>query len=398
MMNDKPTGRPVEDTLEHDAHLARQVRSLARRSPHHEQFTSELKARLLRQADTQGVRAPAASDHRGAPLPTLARGRRLWLRLAPRYRPVVAAAAFVAALVIGGAGYAAVSLVDESMSVRPGLASVVQQYGKPLNLTRGACGYTMTLTRVYADANRVVVGYTLGGPSAHHYVALGSDYPVMTDMRGTSLQHIDIGTSLTMQGATGGHFAAFDTSAIGAVMGNFHLRMIMPSIMMVEKVDGTEPRRVPCEAYSDEGTTIRDGDGGATRVRVVTVNSPLSFDIVVPVDRVRHVVELRQTVSAVGGTVTLERIVATRSEVRVYMKTKRPVLIRPDALVSLHIGGQDVQGVPVYQTTTDGRAVFAFVRPLPYSGRDWRLVVRVNPYTEPKELGGPWEFHVAVSL
>lgn len=405
MMNE-PTDTPGPDMVEPDADLARDLRALAHAGPRHAPFASDVRERLLQQARAQregqatGRDQRDRRDRRGTP----ARGRSRPgpLRLSPsrRHRPLAVVIALAATLAVAGAAYAALSLVDEAMTVTPGLATVIDRYGRPLNLSRGACGYTMTVTRAYADANRVVVGYTLGGPPARHYVALKADWPLMTDARGVALRHVDMGMSRSMQEGTGGHFAAFDASAIASMTSEarpLRLHLTLPSVTMVERIDGGKPAVAPCETYTDQGMTIDDGRGGTIRVRDVTVDKPLSCDLTVPVDPALRAVAPRRTVSAAGGAVTLERVVVTRSEARLYLRADRPHLIQPDALVTLTVGGRAVQGNPVYgMTSGEGLAVFTVARPLYESAGEWTLTVRTNPYAQPKETGGPWVFRVAV--
>jgi len=41
---------------------------------------------------------------------------------------------------------------------------------REVNLPQSTCGFTMTIQRVYADANRVVVGYTITGPTNRSFI------------------------------------------------------------------------------------------------------------------------------------------------------------------------------------------------------------------------------------
>jgi len=57
------------------------------------------------------------------------------------------------------------ALGDDALLSLPGTRKIVSaNLGRKVRLTHQACEFTMTLDRVYADAQHIVIGYTLRGP------------------------------------------------------------------------------------------------------------------------------------------------------------------------------------------------------------------------------------------
>ncbi len=65
-----------------------------------------------------------------------------------------------------------------------------RQLGHDLNLSQTANGFTVTVGRVYADANEITIGYTVTGPPGRDYVtiAVGDGAPTLIDARGQRLK------------------------------------------------------------------------------------------------------------------------------------------------------------------------------------------------------------------
>src|SRR5207248_5370077 len=89
----------------------------------------------------------------------------LWSFSRPAWarRPLAVAAALLVAAMVVGAVYAAVQPLGDQA-----LPPVITQdnLGRALNITRGRCGYHMTLNRAYADPQQILIGYTLSTPAA----------------------------------------------------------------------------------------------------------------------------------------------------------------------------------------------------------------------------------------
>jgi hypothetical protein len=142
------------------------------------------------------------------------------------------------------------------------------------------------VTQAYADANRVTVSYTLGGPPSRHFVSMGSDWPVLTDAHHTRFKHLNMGQSADMVNGVAGHFATFDASHVAQGARRLTLRLTLPVVSMVETLDGAQPASAPCESYQDDGTISVGGFTG--HARLVTVHRPLRVTFTVPVCAAAH--------------------------------------------------------------------------------------------------------------
>ncbi len=235
-------------------------------------------------------------------LPQLLQGQR-------RGRAIVAALLAIA-LLSGATVYAAVSIFG-SLSDQAFLSSgslsgsgqvVRQNLGQQVSIARSACGYTMTVTRLYADANRVVIGYEIKEPPGRDFVFSNL---ALVDATGHDLHRLSgvgIGTRQSQSSALhGGYYAAFDA---GNMPGGLALPLRLTAGLRVEQdlSDGLPPAR-PCETYLP---AIPHSAG-----RGIVVNPPLRFDLRPPIDPRVRTVEPRQTVEAGGLPITLDHVVMT---------------------------------------------------------------------------------------
>ena len=98
------------------------------------------------------------------------RRRSRWARLMPTTRLGWAFLALALCLLIGTGAWAVGSAVDRLFQVAPGLNHVGQAgLSQELDLSQTLDGVTVTLERAYADANRVVVGYTVSSADGQRY-------------------------------------------------------------------------------------------------------------------------------------------------------------------------------------------------------------------------------------
>ena len=128
------------------------------------------------------LRAQAGAFHGAAPR------RHRWLLIRRRRIPLLLAAALVVVAALAGVAHALESLVDQDMSRLPGTGQIVSQdLGRELNLSQSACGFSLTIDRVYADVNRVVVGYSVSGPAGRRFFDFTADL-ALTDNQGRALK------------------------------------------------------------------------------------------------------------------------------------------------------------------------------------------------------------------
>ncbi len=332
-----------------------------------------------------------------------ARPVRVW----GRRRPLLVSLALLLLLVGAVAVHASLSVVDHAYSdTTPGLQPMMRQYGAAIVRQRSVCGYTLTLWQAYADANRIIVGYSLTGPAQRKFVALGADWPSLDDRHWHHFAHVDLGMSRSMFGATEGYFAAFDAAPLAVSARTVALRLTLPSVTMYEKVDGTEPRAVPCERYAPLGTGTVYGP-----LRVVTVQKHMTIAFQAPVNTDRRVITPHQASSAGPTTLILDRVVVTHSAVRVTLRRATPGPLLEAATLTLsgpHT--KPLDALPLFWWTWDTPTVvptsrlysFDFAHPLlPFARYEGAWTVTVSTQLQNAALpparrlrGGPWVFHI----
>jgi len=342
-------GKRYPDLLGEDA-PAEQVRVVADLDyAYADAAPPELRA-LLRQA----LREQAAT-------PTSLHGRR---HSPPPRRPLIlAAVALLAAAAIASVAHAVGLLLppaDQAITSTPLEHLVVEQnLGRALNLSQGACGLTVTVTRVYADANRVVVGLTTTTTGTTHTGL--ADMPRLTDAQGVELP------SIFSVGGYGGQPGG-EAGAVGSVV----------------TYDGSAIRGAPPEVALRLTAPVQCASSGA----LTGATKPLIFDFTVPFIPGREA-GLPQAVAAGGTTVTLERLVATPLETRLYVRGATydnviPILVANGRTI-INVAGRSAGGVAIYT-----------FEPLAATEKVVTATLEARSDGQPRLSGGPWTFHVTL--
>jgi hypothetical protein len=277
-------------------------------------------------------------------------------RLLSRRALLVAAGAVVAGAAIGTVS-AGSPLVDRLFGL---FTNGTQQAawlerGADLHLAQSACGQTMALQHAYADANRIVVGYTLRGEGTPANLRL-------SDADGMTYPPLDAGASAPEAGTTG-NVATFDASRIAGRPAQVALRL-------------TASGPAPC---------------------------PQGFDFQFAVPFVGgQTLDLHQTLVSQGVAVTLDRIVVSPLETRVYVQTVGKPVNSP-YLADLTVDGHSLEsgfngwGSPIGPVVSD---VFSF-RSIPAEQGAATLTISwpngvVTAATGQHPTSGPWVFHVTL--
>lgn len=210
--------------------------------------------------------------------------------------------ALLLALVIGGGAYAISPILDRSLD-RVQEHNAGFEYVRDNNLyhevdlSRTIDGYTIHVQRVYADANRILVGYTLTGLEGQEFFNFWPRMATMITADGHELRGSNLDEPV-MDGNNLGEVLSFDTLE-GYVQPNIALRFMIKDVDVYGKAD---------QATIDAGL----------RKPIGHVAGPFVFDLIVPVIAGR-VAEVNQTVTVNNVPVTLERVVVTPSETRMYV-------------------------------------------------------------------------------
>lgn len=267
----------------------------------------ELRAAIRRLEATGQARSLAPVGHpvRGLAL------RRPGLR-------ALAVVGVLAAVIATGAVIVVPNLAQRAMSRLPG--GVDRRYVVSLHQSRRACGFTITLQRAYADANRLLIGYTVSTPPRRRFDGIYAPILQAIDPQGRSLEPLNSADTADMGllGATNGVAQEFDTSALprGAML---RLHLMAPRLYGAEIVNGRTPATPACE---QDGAIRKVLDGGSRRsIRGVTIPGPFDFTIAIPFSpKLRMAAPHLSETSRGGTTITLERIRVTPTEARLYVR------------------------------------------------------------------------------
>lgn len=306
-------------------------------------------------------------------------------------------------------------------------ASLVQE----LNLSQTVGGVTVTLQRAYADANRIVVGFTISGPAGQRY---DSRQVMLTDAAGTIFPEGPL-----MYGVTGqsdilevelppgeeSYVISFDAAAIQGTPSVLHLRLTMEVEEFVLPPNAPElsptPDSPPAEPPDSMVIVVLEPLPASEG----TIVGPFTFDFSVPFIP-GHTVEVQQTVEAAEVAVRLERVVVTPSETQVILCFEPPDEEGKDwvPIATLDTGnGQDLSGLGSQLSGTSEEICYRDIYLDALTGRSgpWTLtvtelvgedinqlqilrqadsaVVSVNAADAAKfqtRLAGPWVFHFVV--
>ncbi|HEX5503532.1 MAG TPA: DUF4179 domain-containing protein [Thermomicrobiales bacterium] len=331
------------------------------------------------------------------------------------------------------------SFVACVMAYDPGLAwadaaGLVQH----LDQSRASDGYTLTIWRAYADANRVAIAYTLTTPRGFPADArLTPGATTLTDDAGRTYQgnggygDVESGTRVSV--------LTFDAAPLpaGATEARFHLAIAGLQVFTPPSKDQPTPQVI---ATDEQGRAVAVKVAPGTPV-ATRVAGPWAFDLTVPVAPSRTV-EVNQAVTArpavryidqsgspvatpaggqpapaAGVQIDLQRVVIAPSEMRVYLRfTPPPGVPGFDWAPIVHVGGADgswdsrrgASGGTSGQRLADGTYVYVFNSPFYDRRGDWVLTVDelVGFTQDPRaydpskrdeqiRLAGPWVFRFA---
>jgi len=249
-----------------------------------------------------------------------------WAQLMPATRLGWAFMALVLCLAFGAVAYAVVPVVSRLFQQEAGLRHVEQaNLVQELNLSQTIDGVTVTLERAYADANRIVVGFTIKDPNGQRYDA---GHLTLSDMTGTVFSPT-IGFGVTGQSdilqvslppGEGADVICFDADPVEGAPAELDLRLVMEVREFVLPLDAPEPPPTPISPPDEPPASMVVE---ALPVPEGAIVGPFTFDFSVPFIPGR-VAEVNQTVEAPGVAVCLERVVVTPSETRAYLRFDSP--------------------------------------------------------------------------
>lgn len=277
---------------QHDTHLEQELKN------HYQHLYEEpinpriVWERLLPQLDDQRKLPwwyPKSKSGRQLDRP-IASSKRPYAGYGLSLRGALIVALVVILLVLVGSVYASeIPILNSLFHMEQGTQHILQtnQY-TDFHQSKTVNGFTVTIEKVYADANRVIVGYTVNGNAGQNLnntFAFGLS--TLTTQQGVSLRLMQgVGTSAI--GSITGNVFSFDASSIQNDPKNLQLRLAIPY--------GRQP---VASAFK--------------------INGALTFNFSVPFHPGK-VISVHQSVVADGKTIMLERVVITPSETRLYVR------------------------------------------------------------------------------
>jgi hypothetical protein len=332
--------------------------------------------------------------------------------LRPATRLGWAGLVLAAVLVVSTVAYALGPIISSVFEMTPSWQYLEEEsLLQDIDLRQTVDGVTVTLAKVYADANQILVGYGVSGlanQDVHIEVTL-------TDEKGTEFRKLQgagvTGTSellgVTVPEGDGSYLVAFDGAAVEGAPAALQLRLVMQLNRWVPvtpepgpaTIDG-QPVEPPAAVQSSVPVTYEKGS---------TVD-PFTFDFRVPFLPAR-VVDVQQTAHASGMAVRLERVIVAPSETRFitcFPPSGNEEMEWVAATGTLHTGlGRNYElGYELRDrfVRADGQMcyVYGFLAPLADQHGTWRLKMTELVGFEMKEpygqnrIAGPWVFRFRV--
>jgi hypothetical protein len=293
-------------------------------------------------------------------------------RLSRTWRAIVGLG-IAAILLLAGSALAGGSLFKDAMNMFPGLSqATTTSLGTGGSLAQTVCGYTMTINRAYADANRIVVAYSLSGPAERNFDNIAVE-PGLEDSQGQPFQPV-VGGGTGVQDNQSGNVITYDQTILPLTGDIQTMRLTVPSVTAEEVISGPVSPPASCESAAP----VQTADG--TTTRQIIVPAPLIFNLEVPLDRrVRQTAPNESRQSVHGTTVTLDRIVVTPSETKIYLRVSAgPGTIGGPAIAPiLYVDGKEIDD----ESTVDenGEIVATYDAALYDNHGVWSLTVLTDP-------------------
>lgn len=283
-------------------------------------------------------------------------------------RLALIAASLVVAVILIGATPEAIDILQRAFDLEPATHRMTElNLGTAVDMSSTVNGFTVRVERVYADANMVVIGYTMSGPDGrefnnfHPFDFEASSNPTLIDAKGVELLHGPIAWGAGVQDGRGGYVEVYDASTVwdGG-----------PDLSVIWQVSAITAIEMQEQGADISSSAERTCDG---EVCFLTVDGPFSFDLKIPLADSR-VVQPHQELSAGDHNVILERVSTTPTNTQVDLRGAGPAarveIVTSSATHSL----LPPQVVPSSSTIND---VWKYTLPesLLNEGSQWTVIV-----------------------
>ena len=327
-----------------------------------------------------------------------------WARIVPATRLGWAFLALALSLAFGAVAYAVAPVLSRVFQMEAGLQHIEQaDLVQELDLSQTVDRVTVTLEQAYADTNRIVVGFTIKGPTGQRYEAR---HLTLTDAASTVFPGtVGYGVSgqsdilkASLPPGEGAYVLAFDAAAVKGAPDDLDLRLVMEVEELVLPPDAPGPFPTssgsPAEPPESMVVELQPMPEGA-------IVGPFTFDFSVPFIP-GSAIEVQHTVEAAGVAVRLERIVVTPSETRAFLCFDPPDGDDKEWTPIATLDAADESVPTVNEPGEEGCYRCDFFAPLYDHQGEWTLTVTelvgfdlVPPWGQTR-LVGPWVFHFHV--
>lgn len=296
-----------------------------------------------------------------------------------RSRIGIAVAVVLGIALAGGTAYAGITLLQSVTQGDPDTAAVYRQnLGETLALSKTSKGVTLTIERAYADVNRVMITYAVNPHSStllYAGFAAPTGQPTVSDSQGQTLPGYDAYFQTDPQTNDTVGIIKYDAETIPATVHELPLTVTVPGLHL---------------------------ENGARSI----VAGPYVFHFVVPVSPARTT-DVDRAVTVHGVGVTLDRVVATPSETRAYLRASVGFSANEPYLAARITGnGYDSNGGVITDPTDlvesgstflapNGEEVVAFNNTL--YGKRGSFTLTIDSLGSSSRVVGPWSFHFIVS-
>ncbi len=304
------------------------------------------------------------------------------------------------ALLTAAVAYVAAPLLKNVFAVDPGALVVHEQHlGRDVHLRQTYAGQTMTITWVYGDANRIVLRYIVQTSTGAHLRCepeSGPDGIQLTDSSGKKYQ--SLGAAAYFPGEQGKPTECLHSFDAQALLGTMPTTLQMHLELWPWCADqANEP------VFPDQPIPPAPPTGGSSVSRMchhtVSESDPAAyaFDLAVPFYGGTEVTP-NQTVYANGMPATLERVVVSPSETRLYLHFVRGGDQNPLPFVSsLTVNGREpvmpdgtafgygLGWNPSAPGSADGELMYFVLAPLSELHGKWVFVLQLD---QPHTTGG----------
>lgn len=317
-------------------------------------------------------------------------------------------------LTLGAAAYAVGPVIGRLLQFSSGWQHVAEaRLAQEVHLSQTIGDWTVTLERVYADANQILIAYTVSGPPGQNL----SERATLTDRQGRRFPEM-AGAGVTgasellgvrLPPGQGAFISAFDASAVQGQPAklDLHLEIALGMLVPVSDAQPALPLSPgPVAAWSMTERTVEPPTSTvviapAVQLREEPLTGPFTFDFSVPFIPGR-VALVQESARVAGVTVKLERVVVTPAETRAILCFEPPTGESEHwvPVATLEVGdGREANSNTISTVSREaGCYRYSFIAPLADWHGEWKLMVTELVGMDPSRPGeqtriqGPWTF------